>query len=232
MDTLSRNDQRAILAELLGTMFFVIVGTGSVAMVGNANDPVPTLLVISLAHGIGILTAVAWTAGISGGHINPAVTLAMIITNNIKPVLGTLYIVGQLVGAAVGALLVIFYLPNAIDENVGVHSLSEDVASGEGLLLEIILTAFLVIVIFNTAVSKKGWDVGAPIAIGLAVAVIHLVAVPLTGASVNPARSFGPALVNNEWGDFWIYIVGPAIGAAIVAAIWMWWKNYGEDSLE
>jgi glycerol uptake facilitator-like aquaporin len=110
--------------------------------------------------------------------------------------------------------------------------LADGMAVGEGLLLEIIMTAFLVLVIYNVAVSKKGWGINAPIAIGLAVMAIHFIGVPFTGASVNPARSLGPALVANEWGDFWIYIVGPAVGAAIVAAVWMYWKDMGDESLE
>lgn len=232
--TFTRNDQRAIGAEFLGTMFFVIVGVGSVMAVGGASDT-GALVAIALAHGIGILVAVAWTANLSGGHINPAVTLAMIATNNIKMALGVAYIVAQLAGAALGALLVKLYMPNVLEGNppyLGSHSITQGMATAEGLLLEIILTAFLVLVIFNTAVSRKGWGLNAPIAIGLAIAAIHLVAVPFTGASVNPARSFGPALVANRWDDFWVYIVGPSVGALIVAALWMVWKDFGNDSLQ
>ena len=105
-------------------------------------------------------------------------------------------------------------------------------AAGEGVLLEAILTAFLLLVIFNTAVSTKGWGLNAPIAIGLAIMAIHFVAVPFTGASVNPARSFGPALVTGEWDDFWVYLVGPGIGGAVMGLGWLWWKDFGDDSLD
>lgn len=230
----TKNDQRAIAAELLGTMFFVIVGTGAVvsAVAVSGGLDGPALIAIALAHGIGILTAAAWTGNISGGHINPAVTLAMIVTKHISVPKGVAYIVAQLVGAVIGSLLVKLAMPNGFEGGLGNHSINPVMTTGEGLVLEIILTAFLVLVIYNTAVSKKGWSINAPIAIGLAVAVIHLVAVPWTGASVNPARSFGPALVANEWDDFWVYILGPAIGALIIGAMWLVWREWGEDALE
>jgi len=177
------------------------------------------------------MIAVAWTANISGEHINPAVSLAMIVTKNIGVALGVANMVAQLAGAAVGSLLLKLVTNNNLEGNLGAHGL-RDVSTGEGLLLETILTAFLVLVIYNVDVSNKGWGTNAPIAIGLAVMLIHFVAVPFTGVSVNPARSFGPALIANEWSDFWIYIVGPGNGALAVAVGWTFWKDLGEDSLE
>ncbi|MEO8538349.1 MAG: MIP family channel protein [bacterium] len=239
MDGFTKNDQRAVLAEFLGTMFFVFLGTGAVvaaiAVAGGGLEPA-AFVGIAIAHGLGILIAVAWTANLSGGHINPAVTLAMIVTKNIKAPLGVAYMIAQFAGAAVGSLLLKLVtakqLEGAAGGNLGLHGLAPGLSKAEGLGLEIICTAFLVVVIFNTAVSKKGWGINAPIAIGLAVMLIHFVAVPFTGASVNPARSFGPALVDNDWTNFWIYIVGPAVGALIVAFFWEYvWKNLGDDSL-
>ena len=235
MNDLTRNDQRAILAEFLGTMFFVMLGTGAVVSAAAvANEGAAFITAVAIAHGIGILTAVAWTASISGGHINPAVTLAMIVTKNIRPVLGGAYIVAQLAGAALGSLLLKLAIPNDLEgqTNLGLHKVMDGMATGEALFLEILLTAFLVLVVFNVAVSKKGWGANAPIAIGLAVMLIHFVGIPFTGASVNPARSFGPALVTGEWDDFWIYVAGPAIGALAVGGFWMFWQNFGEEALE
>lgn len=233
MGGFTKNEQRAIAAELLGTMFFVFLGTGAVVAALNFSGDVDTgiLVAIAIAHGLGILTAVAWTANLSGGHINPAVTLAMIVTRNIRPALGVVYMVAQLAGAAAGSLLLKLAIPDAVEGDLGRHGLGLGADSTEGLLLEALMTAFLVLVIFNVAVSKKGWGVNAPIAIGLAVMLIHLIGVPFTGASVNPARSFGPALVDNDWTDFWIYVAGPAIGAVAVGLAWMFWKNLG-DPLE
>ncbi|MEX0781588.1 MAG: MIP family channel protein [Dehalococcoidia bacterium] len=235
MDTaFTKNDQRAIAAEFLGTLFFVFIGTGAVVGAAEAWPGLDggTLVAIALAHGLGIVIAVAWTANISGGHINPAVTLAMIIAKKITVPLGVAYMIAQFAGAAVGSFLLLLCMPDAIDDNLGRHALTEGMASGEGLLLEILMTAFFLIVIFNVAVSNKGWGLNAPIAIGLAIAVIHLIGVPFTGASVNPARTFGPDLVTGEWDDFWVYLVGPFAGAAAVAFGWLWWKDYGEDSLD
>ncbi len=233
MNALSRNDQRAILAEFLATLFFVFVGTGAVvAALAVGSEGASVLTVVAIAHGIAILIAVAWTANLSGGHINPAVTLAMLITSNIRLPVAVGYWVAQFLGAAAGSLLLMWSIPDALEGELGAHALGDNVASGEGLLLEILLTAFLVLVVFNVAVSRKGWGINAPIAVGLAVMAIHFVAVPFTGASVNPARSFGPALVANQWVDFWIYLDGPAIGAVAVALLWIWWRNFGEDPLE
>lgn len=235
VDGFTKNDQRAVVAEFLGTMFFVFLGTGAVvAAVGGAGGDA-ALVAIAIAHGLGILTAVAWTANISGGHINPAVTLAMIVTKHIKPALGVAYMVAQFAGAAVGSLLLMLVTGDAFEGDgpgsLGGHTINPDISVAEGLGLEIICTAFLLVVVYNTAVSKKGWGINAPIAIGFAIMLIHLVAVPFTGASVNPARSFGPALVTGEFDDFWVYIVGPAVGALIVAFFWQFWKSMGDDSL-
>jgi MIP family channel proteins len=236
MDTaFTRNDQRAIAAEFLATLFFVFIGTGAAVgateVLGAGLDS-SALIVIALAFGLGIVVAVAWTANISGGHINPAVTLAMIIAKKITVPLGVAYMVAQFAGAAIGSFLLLLCMPDAVDDNLGRQALAEGMANGEGLLLEILMTAFFLIVIFNVAVSNKGWGLNAPIAIGLAIAVIHLIGVPFTGASVNPARTFGPDLVTGEWDDFWIYLVGPFGGAAIAAFGWLWWKDYGEDALD
>lgn len=234
MGTFSRNDQQAIVAEFLGTMFFVFMGTGAVVAAAEAfaDSAGAALVAIAIAHGLGILIAVAWTGNISGGHINPAVTVAMLVTKHIKLPLAVAYIVAQMAGAALGSFLLSLCMPDQLDNNLGRHAINQGVATSEGLLLEIIMTAFLVLVIFNTAVSKKGWGANAPIAIGLAVMAIHFVGVPFTGASVNPARSFGPALVTNEWSDFWVYVVGPVVGALIVAAGWMFFKELGQESLD
>lgn len=232
MGTLTAGDRQAIVAEFLGTLFFVFLGTGSVVAALNfGGDDTGILVAIAIAIAICILTAVAWTANISGGHINPAVTVAMAHHRNIAMVKGVAYVVAQFAGAAVGSLLLWLCIPDELEGALGAHSLNPAMSSGEGLLLEILMTAFLVLVVFNVAVSKKGWGTNAPIAVGFAVMLIHFVGVTWTGASVNPARSFGPALVANEWADFWIYIVGPIAGAVAVAGIWQFWKNMGDEPL-
>lgn len=232
----TRNDQRAIVAEFLGTLFFVFLGTGAVvAAIGVTGGlDAAALVAIAIAHGLGILIAVAWTANLSGGHINPAVTVGLFIAKHISGPLAVAYIVAQLAGAAAGSLLLKLVIPDDIEgqTKLGLHSINPGMATVEGLGMEIILTAFLVLVIFNVAVSARGWGNNAPIAIGLAVMAIHFIAVPWTGASVNTARSFGPALVMNDWADFWVYIVGPVVGGAIIGVGWLFFKDMGDDALD
>ena len=215
---------RAYAAEFLATMLFVLVGTGTVIAVGGfSHGDLASLVAIALAHGLGIGMMVYAVANISGGHLNPAVTLGMIVTKNVKIAPGVAYIVAQMAGAVVATGLWYVILFNSVGESVqfGAHGVNGS-ALGEGgaLVLEIILTFVLVAVIFATAVSKKGFGIMAPLAIGLTIALIHLVAVPLTGASVNPARTFGPALISNAFDGFWLYILGPAIGAVLAAMLW------------
>lgn len=231
MGLLSLNDIRAALAELLGMMFFVFVGTGSVVAAKIFEmEPGAALITISLAHGIGIVVAIAWTAGISGGHMNPVVSLAFVITGHVKPLIGALYIVAQCVGAILGSLLLLWATPLGAEGNLGAHGLGAGANAGEGFLLEALLTAFLLLVIYNVVRNRRGgMHMHAPLAIGLAVLIIHLAGVPFTGASVNPARSLGPAVVAGVWDDFWIYIVAPTVGAVAVAVIWWVWRRLGDD---
>lgn len=231
MGLLSLNDIRAALAELLGMMFFVFVGTGSVVAAKIFEmEPGAALITISLAHGIGIVVAIAWTAGISGGHMNPVVSLAFVITGHVKPLIGALYIVAQCVGAILGSLLLLWATPLGAEGNLGAHGLGAGANVGEGFLLEALLTAFLLLVIYNVVRNRRGgMHMHAPLAIGLAVLIIHLAGVPFTGASVNPARSLGPAVVAGVWDDFWIYIVAPTVGAVAVAVIWWVWRRLGDD---
>ena len=234
MGGFSKNDQRAVVAEFLATAYFVFLGCGSVvgALHFAGGNDTAVLVCIAIAHGLGILTAVAWTANLSGGHINPAVTIGVMLSRNMRWALGVAYIVAQMAGAALGAFLLKLVIPNAAEGDLGLHALAPGVTKLEGIGLEIIMTTFLVWVIFNTAVSKKGWANNAPIAIGLAIMLIHFVGVPWTGSSVNPARSFGPALVTNDWHNFWIYLLAPSIGGALVGVAWLWWKVFGDDNLE
>ena len=231
MGLLSLNDIRAALAELLGMMFFVFVGTGSVVAAKVFEmDAGASLITISLGHGIGIVVAIAWTAGISGGHMNPVVSLAFVITGHVKPLIGVLYIVAQCVGAILGSLLLLWATPLGAEGNLGAHGLGSGANAGEGFLLEALLTAFLLLVIYNVVRNRRGgMHMHAPLAIGLAVLIIHLAGVPFTGASVNPARSLGPAVVAGVWDDFWIYIVAPTVGAVAVALIWWVWRRLGDD---
>ena len=209
---------RAYLAEFLGTMFFVLIGTSAVIVSGLLGGGIEALIAIAIAHGLAIAIMVYMTAKISGGHINPAVTFAMIVTQRMKPAKGFIYIVAQVTGGIMATALLYLALQNDFGNltNFGAHGISEAVA-GEGgaLLIEILITAVLVMVIFAVAVARDNWGAMAPLVIGLTVMAIHFAAVPLTGASANPARTFGPALLSDAFDSFWVYIIGPAIGAAL-----------------
>jgi aquaporin TIP len=208
-------------AEFLATFFFIILGAGTVVITGaitGGSLDISRLLAISLAHGIAIMLLVTATANISGGHINPAVTISMIITKNITITKGVIYIICQLAGGTLGALTLCWLMPEA--GNLGSHGLGAGITAFQGLVTEIILTFALVFVIFASAVDPRGLGKLAPIAIGLTVMADHLVGVPLTGASMNPARSFGPALVSMTWDNHWIYWIGPIIGGILAATVY------------
>ena len=214
---------RSTFAEFIATLLFVFLGAGSVIVSGglpNGDLDPARLVAIALAHGLAIAFLVYATANISGGHINPAVTFAALLTKKISAARGLMYVAAQLGGAVVAALLLLATIPDAADTNLGAHALGPDVTISMGLVMEIVLTFALVFVIFATAVDPSGMGNLAPLAIGLAVLVDHLVAVPITGASMNPARSFGPALVAGEWSDQWIYWVAPLVGGAIAGVVY------------
>ena len=214
---------RSVLAEFIATSLFVFLGAGAVVVTGglpNGTLDPARLVAIALAHGMAIAVLVYATAHISGGHINPAVTFAAWLTRKISAARGLMFIVAQLSGAVVGALLLLVTIPDAADANLGAHALGPDVSVGMGFVMEIVVTFALVFVIFATAVDRGGIGNHAPLAIGLTVLVDHLIAVPITGASMNPARSFGPALVAGEWSYHWIYWGAPLLGGAVAGLVY------------
>ena len=152
--------------------------------------------------------------------MNPAVTFAAVLTKKLSGARGMMFVAGQLAGAVIGALLLLATILDAADTNLGAHALAPDVSISMGLLMEIVVTFVLVFVIFATAVDPGGIAPLAPLAIGMAVLVDHLVAIPVTGASMNPARTFGPALVSGEWANHWIYWLGPLIGGGIAGVLY------------
>ena len=214
---------RAVLAEFIATLLFIFLGAGTVVVTGgllNEGLTSARLVAIALAHGLAIALLVAATAKISGAHINPAVTFGAWITGKIDLTKAVMYVVAQLVGAIVGASLLAAVIPAAARGNLGAHGLGPGVTSGGALLAEIVLTFTLVFVVFATAVDPKGLGHLAPAAIGLTVLVDHLFGVPVTGASMNPARSFGPALVAGAWSNHWIFWIGPLVGGGLAALVY------------
>lgn len=213
-DFSDRNNLRAAAAELIATFLFVFVGIGAIGAFERVSGVTGSqLLLIGLAHGLGISVGVVAIARISGAHINPAVTVAALITGNIGLIKSVMYIVAQL-GGAVLAMLALDGVAYASDD-LGLQTVSGSIGNGNGFVLEVILTFFLVFVIFATAIDKRGNAVLAPLAIGGIMAIDYIVGFPLTGGSMNPARSFGPALIHGVWDGHWVYWAGPMAGAVV-----------------
>lgn len=214
---------RSAVAEFIATLLFIFLGAGTVVVTGGLMKDGLTsarLVAIALAHGLAIALLVAATAKVSGGHINPAVTFGALITGKISLAKAITYVVAQLVGAVVGAWFLAAIIPTGAQGNLGAHGLGGGITPAGGLVAEIVLTFALVFVVFATAMDPKGLGHLAPLAIGFTVLVDHLVGVPVTGAGMNPARSFGPALVAGAWDSHWIYWVGPLIGGGLAAVVY------------
>jgi MIP family channel proteins len=213
---------RPLAAEMVGMLLFVFVGGGSVVMnaaTGGSLGP----LGIALAHGVGMAIIVSATMNISGGHINPAVTFGIWIAGKIDAVTAGAYVVAQIVGALLGALLITAVLPTgAVHATLGgTPQLSPSVTLMQGIWVEVALTFFLVSAVFGTAVSSEAPRIGG-FGIGLAIFVDALLGGSLTGAMMNPARALGPAIVAHEMHAQAVYWIGPLLGAAVAAALWRW----------
>ena len=209
--------QRA-LAEGIGTFILVFLGCGAaVAHTSSLPGEVAGLQFtgIALAFGLGIAGAIYATGHVSGGHLNPAVSIALTLTGRFRAGDLPVYIGAQVVGAVLAALALKGVFPDA--ESLGNNALGEGVSVGSGLLAEVVLTAIFLFVIVSVATDVRVTPGFAALAIGFTLAAIHLVGISLTGTSVNPARTFGPDLITGEWDHFWIFLVGPIAGAVIGA---------------
>lgn len=250
---------RGTAAECLATCLFVFIGTGAVVSTGEfmaTNDDqaqVARIMPIAMAFGIAIMVLVYAFGHISGGHINPAVTLFLVLIKACEPIRGVCYILAQLLGATLGSLLLWgctselsnrFANETLVEENIvgvefansavnppfnlGNNALNPALNVGNGFLFEFMGTLLLCLTVNFTVLHEGSLAAGkpttAPIAIGFAVFLAHVVLVPFTGCGINPARTFGPALVNSfagndVWGLTWFYFVGPAVAAGVAALI-------------
>ncbi|HYU10163.1 MAG TPA: aquaporin [Gemmatimonadales bacterium] len=209
---------RAPVAEFVGTLLFVLVGAGSVAsQVGGIGGN----LGVALANGLGLAIAVTIMMPISGGHLNPAVSVALWIGNQIDAKTLGRYVAAQLLGAITAALLIKAVFPASMVRitSLGTPSMSGAMGFFDGVVLEALFTFFLVSAVYGTAVSPQAQRVGG-FAIGLTVVVCALGGGALTGAALNPARAFGPALVSWDWHGQAVYWIGPLLGAAAAGALW------------
>ena len=212
---------RRAVAEFVGTFALVFIGAGSIAAATLIGER--SIVGVALAHGLTIAVMVSAVGHISGGHFNPAVTLGFFVTRRLDPWIAAVYIVTQFVAAVVAALLLWWIFPRGVIDDVALGAPALQIGSGAGVVLEAILTFFLVWVVFATAADPRGtFTAIAGLAIGLTITVDILIGGPLTGAAMNPARAFGPELVHHEWADAWVWYVGPIAGGIAAALLYEW----------
>ncbi|XP_009613493.1 probable aquaporin TIP1-1 [Nicotiana tomentosiformis] len=214
---------KAALAEFICTLIFVFAGQGSgMAFNKLSVDGTATpsgLISASIAHAFGLFVAVSVGANISGGHVNPAVTFGAFVGGNITLFRGILYIIAQLLGSTVACFLLEFATGGM---STGAFALSAGVSVWNAFVFEIVMTFGLVYTVYATAIDPKKGDLGviAPIAIGFIVGANILAGGAFTGASMNPAVSFGPALVSWTWTHQWVYWAGPLVGGGIAGVVY------------
>jgi MIP family channel proteins len=213
----------ALIAEATGTFLFFFAGAGSVVLgdyMAGTGGTGPGLLGVAFAHGLALAVLVSALGPVSGGHFNPAVTLAVWIMGKITPTRAGLYVVAQLVGAlAAGLALKLVFADAWQASNIGTPALGSGITPIVGIAVEAVLTALLVLAVIGTAVDPRAPKIGG-LAIGLAVAADILVGGPLTGAAMNPARWFGPAVAAGAYADWYVWWIGPVIGAAVGALLY------------
>jgi aquaporin Z len=206
---------RKAVAEFVGTFALVLVVIGSLVVSGQGG-----LVGTALAQGFVLAVMVSSLGHVSGGHFNPAVTLGFLLTRRIQPLLAVVYMVAQFAGGIAAALLLHALYPSeaGLETAATVITDQADFNAFEALVLEALFTFFLVWVVFATAVDERGsFGAIAGFGIGLVLTFAVLTIGPITGSSLNPARTLGPGLVEGEWADAWLYYVGPWVGGALAA---------------
>jgi aquaporin Z len=223
---LNLNVMKKFLAEMLGTFVLVFIGCGSAVIAGGNVG----FLGISFAFGIAVLTMVYAIGAISGCHINPAITVAMLFAGKISGKDAGGYIIFQIIGAILGAGVLYLIAQGLVGYDITANGLGQNgygsgSPAGYGMsaafIAEVVLTAIFLLVIFG-ATHKDAPGKFAGIAIGLALTMIHIVGIPITGTSVNPARSIGPALFvgGDALSQLWLFIVAPILGGVLGAVLW------------
>lgn len=213
---------RPAVAEFLGTFALTFIGAGAICTNQWTGGAVG-LLGIAIAHGATLAVMISALGHISGGHFNPAVTMGVLTAKKIAPKQAGVYILAQLVGAVAAAWLLQVIIPESVWAvvHLGTPGPGPEVSFGQATLLEIVLTFFLVLSVFGTAVDPKGsWSATAGFGIGTVLVFDILMGGPISGASMNPARSFGPALISGYWEQHVAYWIGPAVGGILAGALY------------
>jgi MIP family channel proteins len=214
---------RRAAAEGLAAFALVFAGCGAIVTDASYDGALGTVG-IGLVFGLIIMVMIYATGHLSGAHINPAVTIAFSLTRHFAWRDASAYIAAQLAGATAAALVLLAVWP---DKPAALGATVPSVAAGSALVYEVILTAILMFVIIAVATDTRAVGAAAAIAIGGTVGLDAIFGGPVTGASMNPARSFGPALAAGEWQDFWIYVLGPVVGAALGAVAYQLIRGRG-----
>lgn len=221
------------LAEMVGTAALVLMGCGVAVSLNCTSDCAETInaatvIGTSLAFGLAVVAMAYTIGGISGCHINPAITLGCLLTGRMNAKDAGCYMVFQVIGAFIGSAILFALTENSGLSGTGANACQSEVSIAGGLIAEIVFTCVFVLVVLGTTDAKKGAGNFAGLAIGLSLVLVHLVCIRYTGTSVNPARSIAPAIFQggDALAQLWIFIVGPFAGAAIAAGIW---KIIGEE---
>uniref|UniRef100_V5HZ08 Putative aquaporin-1 n=2 Tax=Ixodes ricinus TaxID=34613 RepID=V5HZ08_IXORI len=214
---------KSMVAEYIGTAVIVLIGCGSCINWGSPTKPLGEATMVQIAIGFGITVAtMAQAVGhVSGAHLNPAVTMGMLFVGKVSILRSFFYVCSQLIGGITGAAILRAVTPDARHGALGGTGLAEGVTPLMGLAVEVCITFILVLTVFSVCDTNR-LDVqgSAPLAIGLSVTTCHVFAVRYTGASMNVARSFGPAVMSGIFDDHWVFWVGPILGGIIAAVIY------------
>jgi len=213
---------RALVAEFFATCLFVFFATGGV-VVALSYDPsagAVANLIVAFTQAFALSIGIYYAANVSGGHLNPVVTLSFVMVGRMRFIVAFLYWIAQIGGAIIASLLLKAVIPDGFEGNLGTTTLAPGYGRGTGVLLEGIMTFTLVSIIYATAIDKIGFGKAAPYAIGLTIFIDLIIGWRFTGSSMNPARTIGPAIVSNTWDSHWVYWVGPICGALLAAWIY------------
>lgn len=217
---MNQNILKQCVAEFIGTFALIFIGVGAIycSTMPSMNMG---LLGVAIAHGLAIGVMVSATGGISGGHLNPAVTFGLFVGGKINLPSSIAYWIAQLAGGTAAGFLLVSLFADKGAEIVakGTPDLGTGISPGTGIIIEAVLTFFLVFVVYGSAVDARAPKIGG-LAIGFTIAMDILFGGPLTGGSMNPARTFGPALASGHWNNHFVYWAGPLIGGGLAGLIY------------
>ncbi|BFZ13404.1 hypothetical protein BsWGS_16443 [Bradybaena similaris] len=214
-DLLTPNLWLALPSELIGTLVITLLGCGSLGGYPISEEGVVR---VALTFGLAVATVVLVFQHISGAHVNPAVTAAALLTRRVSIIRGVLYIIAQIIGGIVGAGILYGLTPTS---QLGANYISYGINSAQGFGVELVITFVYVLTVFACQDEKRSDLKGsAPLTIGLAAVVCHLFALPYTRAGMNPARSFGPAVIISAWEDHWVFWLGPVVGGVLAGLLY------------